>query len=140
MKKSFGIILILIIAALLCACGAEEANPMPEEAPRAEKPAEMESVLPGQNLVKAEESDGVDVKELADRLLGYAVSEMTDALGAPDGTEEVPNCLGDGSRFVYHYDEMDLQIHTYKEGDREIVTDVVVNEGTDQEIAFSIDD
>ena len=113
MKKT---LLLLLIAALLlglCACGQSEASAQP--AAEKERPAGMESVLPGAGAES-------DLKQLAESLIGESVELLYEKLGEPLSAEYAPSCLGDGEDGELRYEG--FTVFTYRDGASETVQDV----------------
>lgn len=127
MKKCKNLILMLLVAVMLfslCACGGSE-----------EKPANMESVLPGaesgvetedeaQNSpVEEAEPEVNEDKALAESMIGEEVSKLIEAIGEPESADYASSCLGPGEDGELHYDG--FTVYTYKEGDSEVIQNVL---------------
>ena len=114
MKKTLSLLLALLLALSLAACGespapASEAAPAaapaaeaaPTEAPApTETPAPAEEAAPAAGTAPAEESAPaeVDPVALALSLKDHPVSELFDLLGEPEDSAYSPSCLVEGGQ------------------------------------------
>lgn len=125
-------LLVLALAAGLCACGGGSA-PAPTAAPT-QAPA-MSAALPDAGLQKAEAPTQDSEPETepaaqADEALKAAavaciekgVEDLYAAIGEPSGSSYASSCLGPGEDGELYYDG--FTVYTYKENDSEIVKDV----------------
>lgn len=124
MKKIILMLLVAVMLFSLCACGGSE-----------EKPANMESVLPGAESgaetedeaqngpADASEPEPNEDKALAESMIGEEVSKLIDAIGEPESADYAGSCLGPGEDGELHYDG--FTVYTYKEGDSEIIQNVL---------------
>ncbi|MBQ9249573.1 MAG: hypothetical protein IJ179_04305 [Oscillospiraceae bacterium] len=128
-------LLVLAMAAGLCACGGSSA-PAPTAAPT-QAPA-MSAALPDAGLQKAdtptaEAGSEAEPAAQADEALKAAaaacieksVEDLYAAIGEPNGSSYAPSCLNPGSLGEdgeLYYDG--FTVYTYKESDSEIVKDV----------------
>ena len=148
MKKSFfQIIFLICVLMILSACSAAPqqqsaspaANPAPvsESAP-APTPPSIVSSLPGSDLQPAATPEptkappAVDEAKLeaARACIDHDVSELYAAIGEPLDASYVPSCLGidrDAEDGELYYEG--FTVLTYREGEKEIVWDVIVNAG-----------
>ena len=126
MKPVLSLLLCLLLVLALCACGAAAS----------EKPADMQSVLPGaasaaeETAEEPEETEApVSDEELALeekirtvlKLKNRPVSELYDAIGEPDSEDSAPSCMGPGEDVNLYYDG--FTVYTYREGESQIVVD-----------------
>jgi len=124
-------LLVLALAAGLCACGGSA--PAPTAAPT-QAPA-MSAALPDAGLQKAEAPNQDSEPEAepaaqADEALKAAavaciekgVEDLYAAIGEPSGSSYASSCLGPGEDGELYYDG--FTVYTYKENDSEIVKDV----------------
>ena len=124
MKRIISLLLCLALALALCACGSEKTS---------EKPANMQSTLPGTAAVEEtakETPTPVIDKEAAlekaiktvEKLKGRPVSELYEAIGEPLSEDAAPSCMGPGDDVNPYYDG--FTVYTYKEGKEQTVVDV----------------
>lgn len=129
MKKIISLLLCLALALALCACGSE---PVKE----AEKPANMQSSLPGTSAVEeepeeteapvsAEESAAQAAVLQARKLKNRPVSELIAIIGEPVSEDAAPSCMGPGEDVNLYYEG--FTVYTYREGDSQIVVDAEVS-------------
>lgn len=132
MKKIFAILLAALLLLSLAACGktveeepkVEIIAPAPvEETKEPETPAEPE--VPEETAAPAAEPAFDEAMfQAAEALKGESVEELFDAIGEPDSIEEyMSSCMGPGEDGLFHYPGFD--VYTYREGDSEIVYDVL---------------
>ena len=115
MKKSKKVFLMFLVAVMilsLCACGGSE-----------EKPANMESVLPGaESGVESDDtapsSEPVEAEPEANK-----DKELAESMIEPESSSYAGSCLGPGEDGELHYDG--FTVYTYKEGDSEIIQNVL---------------
>ena len=139
-KKTITLALVLLLSLALCACGdAKPAPSAPEDAaapaspaaaaaaPEASAaPADLVPALPDAGLHAAEEKPA-DSDEIAARLekarsfIGKDVQDLIDELGEPAERSYAPSCVGKGEDGELQYEG--FTVYTYREGDRETVTD-----------------
>ena len=127
MKRMIALLLCLIMALALCACGGKTES---------EKPANMESSLPGTTASAAEPEETeapasdrdtaiAEAVQKALKLKDRPVSELYDAIGEPDSEDAAPSCMGPGEDVNLYYDG--FTVYTYREGDKQTVVDAEIN-------------
>ena len=127
MKRLIALLLCLVMALALCACGGKTES---------EKPANMQSTLPGSASAEEEpeateapvsdkEAAIADAVKKALKLKDRPVSELYDAIGEPDSEDAAPSCMGSGEDVNLYYDG--FTVYTYKEGNSQIVVDAEIN-------------
>ena len=127
MKRMIALLLCLVMALALCACGGKTES---------EKPADMQSSLPG-TTASAEEPAETEAP-VSDRDTAIAeavqktlklkdrpVSELYDAIGEPESEDAAPSCMGKGEDVNLYYDG--FTVYTYKEGNSQVVVDAETN-------------
>lgn len=119
--KKFAV-LMLCLALLLCACGAQEA---PETTGAAE-PAQTAAgtaapTVPADTEPPTETvTEPVNAElERAKTCIDKSVEELYALIGEPESSDYAPSCLGDGEDGNLYYDG--FTVYTYKEGDTETV-------------------
>ena len=127
MKKSKKVFLMFLVAVMilsLCACGGSEEKPenMESVLPGAESDVETDDAAPSSEPVEAEPEANKD-KELAESMIGEEVSGLIEAIGEPESSSYAGSCLGPGEDGELHYDG--FTVYTYKEGDSEIIQNVL---------------
>ena len=127
MKKSKKVFLMFLVAVMilsLCACGGREEKPANMESvlPGAESGVETDDAAPSSEPVEAEPEANKD-KELAESMIGEEVSGLIEAIGEPESSSYAGSCLGPGEDGELHYDG--FTVYTYKEGDSEIIQNVL---------------
>ena len=127
MKRMIALLLCLVLSMALCACGGKTGS---------EKPANMESSLPG-TTASAEEPEETEAPvsdrdaaiaeavQKALKLKDRPVSELYDAIGEPDSEDAAPSCMGPGEDVNLYYDG--FTVYTYREGDKQTVVDAEIN-------------
>lgn len=125
-KRMICVLLCLVLTLALFACGKA-----PEE-----KPADMQSSLPGTAAVEDEpeatetplserEAAIEEAVRKALKLKDRPVSELYDAIGEPESEDAAPSCMGKGEDVNLYYDG--FTVYTYKEGDSQVVVDAEIN-------------
>ena len=127
MKKSKKVFLMFLVAVMilsLCACGGSEEKPANMESvlPGAESGVERDDAAPSSEPVEAEPEANKD-KELAESMIGEELSGLIEAIGEPESSSYAGSCLGPGEDGELHYDG--FTVYTYKEGDSEIIQNVL---------------
>lgn len=127
MKKSKKVFLMFLVAVMilsLCACGGSEEKPANMESvlPGAESDVETDDAAPSSEPIEAEPEANKD-KELAESMIGEEVSGLIEAIGEPESSSYAGSCLGPGEDGELHYDG--FTVYTYKEGDSEIIQNVL---------------
>ena len=112
MKRMMTLVVLFALLLSLCACGA---SPAAQPAAEKERPAGMESVLPGA-------SQKNESAELARALIGEPVERLYEKLGEPLSADYAPSCLGSGEDGELVYDG--FTVFTYREAGVETVQDV----------------
>ena len=113
MKIIVSCLLALTLAVSLCACGSAA-----ESKSEKERPAGMESTLPGAQSGEREATP----EAVARSLVGASVEELYAAIGEPLSADYAPSCLGAGDDGELHYDG--FTVYTYREEGSETVEDV----------------
>ena len=146
-KRFFHILLLICVSVILSACGAatqqQSLRPAATSAPASESaptptPPNVVSSLPGSDLQPTatpeptEAPPAVDVARLeaARACIELDVSVLYAAIGEPYDSSYVPSCLGidrDAEDGELYYEG--FTVLTYREGEKEIVWDVIVNAG-----------
>ena len=140
MRRQIWILALCLLLPVLCACSGDPAAPA-ADARSAEAEARAASAteaaadrleispptLPDAGLHPAEEKPGEDPeiaarRELAREYLDRDAAELIEALGEPLERNYAPSCLGGGEDGELVYEG--FTVYTYREGDRETVTDV----------------
>ena len=125
-KRLICVLLCLVLTLALFACGKA-----PEE-----KPADMQSSLPGAAAVEDEpeatetplterEAAIEEAVRKALKLKDRPVSELYDAIGEPESEDAAPSCMGKGEDVNLYYDG--FTVYTYKEGNSQVVVDAEIN-------------
>ncbi|MBQ6272651.1 MAG: hypothetical protein IJK63_00330 [Oscillospiraceae bacterium] len=140
MRKQIRILVLCLLLPALCACGGDPAAPAAEARPAeaeardasateaaADRPEIGAPTLPDAGLHPAEEKPGEEPeiaarRELAREYLDRDAAELIEALGEPLERNYAPSCLGSGEDGELVYEG--FTVYTYREGDRETVTDV----------------
>lgn len=145
-QKMISLILVLFLALALCACGGTEsaaATPEPSASPASpalssaepdasapplasEAPADLVPALPdaGLHAAEAKPADSKDASarlEQARSFIGKDVQDLIAELGEPTERSYAPSCVGSGEDGELQYEG--FTVYTYREGDRETVTD-----------------
>lgn len=111
MKKRLLVCLLMVVLAVsLCACGGDGQS---ETAPT---PTPTAAPTPTPEIIKEIMTDSYTAA------LDYVDCQVTDlyaAIGEPTDSSYAPSCLGPGQDGELYYDG--FTVHTYREGDSEIV-------------------
>ena len=136
MKTTILSALLISMVLCLCACG-QQAAPEPTPAPASAPPAPVvTSTLPGADITAApapvEEAPAAPEydEEKFNAALDYKgkdVSDLYEAIGEPADSSYASSCLGQGDDGELYYDG--FTVATYREGEKETVREVYVNEG-----------
>lgn len=122
LKCLIAVCLSLLMLLALCACGQPSA---PAEEPEAAVEAPAEPEAPAETETVGEDNEAeVDLKALAETMVGKDVSELIEAIGEPISRDYAPSCLGSGEDGELVYDG--FTVYTYREGDAERVEEVYV--------------
>ena len=131
MKKHIAVLLLLcLLSALLCGCGAESAAPTaapqtqtPETPAPTPAPAASEAPAPAEPPAVTEppetEAPVNALLETAKEFIGKPAAELIAAIGAPDSSDYAPSCLGPGEDGNLYYDG--FTVYTYRENGEETV-------------------
>ena len=121
MKKLSLCLLTLCLLLSLCACGAPTTQETMEETADV---TEMPAVGPAAPETAEEPAAGDDACDLAAAMIGRPVQELFAVVGEPNAADYAPSCLGPGEDGELCYDG--FTVYTYREGDKEVVEDVYV--------------
>ena len=141
-RKLIPAILLGCILFLFAACGAPQAAPAPETAPPAVSEATpapaasaepgLVSTLPGSAQPTPAEPEATEAPVLDEAgmnaalaCIGQDVSVLYDAIGEPSDSSYASSCLGPGEDGELYYEG--FYVATYREGEKEIVRDVIAN-------------
>ena len=129
MKRVISLLVLLALALTLCACGSAPAK-------ESEKPANMQSSLPGTSSAAEEPEESAEPAAEGDsaaeeavlaarKLKDRPVSELFAVIGEPVSEDAAPSCMGPGEDVNLSYDG--FTVYTYKDGDSQIVVDAEVS-------------
>ena len=141
-RKLIPAILLGCILFLFTACGAPQAAPAPETAPPAVSEATpapaasaepgLVSTLPGSAQPTPAEPEATEAPVLDEAgmnaalaCIGQDVSALYDAIGEPSDSSYASSGLGPGEDGELYYEG--FYVATYREGEKEIVRDVIAN-------------
>lgn len=136
MKKYLLTFLLAVVLIFLSACGSEPPAPVPTTEPTPLPPSpNAVSTLPGSDLQSTPEPEAVEPTPAVEEavinailaLQGEDVSALYDLIGEPLDSSYIPSCLGPGDDGELYYEG--FTVATYREGEKEIVWDVIVNAG-----------
>lgn len=133
MKKLIPFIAICILAAFVlsaCTSGSKTVTATPEPVetvqpttePTPEPPPEP-TAEPEPTAAEPDDTDWETLRVTAEQFLDKEVSELIAAIGEPAATDYASSCLGPGEDGELIYGG--FTVYTYKEGDSEIVKEVV---------------
>lgn len=112
MKKYISLLLILILAISLCACG---------EAPADNTTQTQETTVTNpSDTQQTEATTAQNQKALAMTCIDKSVDDLYALIGQPNSSDYAPSCLGDGEDGNLYYDG--FTVYTYKEGETETVS------------------
>lgn len=125
MKHIFAAMLAVLLL-LLCACSKTEPTPettAPHAAPVETVQPSTEPEAPWTEPIEAEaaeESENIDLKAIAESLIGEPVDALYEAIGYPESSDYAPSCLvEDGEDGNLYYDG--FIVYTTRKGDTETV-------------------
>lgn len=136
MKRTVLFLFFALILVFLAGCGRQDSAPVPspEAVPESTPPAAV-STLPAGEAQPSPEPELPEPTPAVDEatinaileLQGEDVSALFDLIGEPLDSSYIPSCLGPGDDGELYYDG--FIVATYREDGKEIVWDVIVNDG-----------
>ena len=112
------LVLALVMAFTLCACGKTPAEP--EVTEPVEAGPELIDEIPEDDL--PESMPEITKRDLAMTMIGEPLEDLIDMIGEPISSDYAPSCLGPGEDGELVYE--DFIVYTYREGDMERVEEI----------------
>ena len=117
-RMIIALVLALVMAFTLCACGKTPAEP--EVTEPVEAGPELIDEIPEDDL--PESMPEITKRDLAMTMIGEPLEDLIDMIGEPISSDYAPSCLGPGEDGELAYE--DFIVYTYREGDMERVEEI----------------